>query len=286
MEDTLLLGGDHAIIVPPIINTKDIPTRKTKFIIDSRDRNTNIYKLPSKYTIKPDEPITDVTNVELILTDFRFNNYNVTKYSNILHTSGGNFTIQEGKYDGQSLATELTSLSSTLAVTYNDITEKLTITSSSDITLQFKSPQQRQYDIDVMIDTYMLNSIGRVLGFPIHDYDLLAGVDFEVPNRIDLETENYIVMYMQQAKVYQSKNNNIHNCFAIINKLENSSNGLVMFNNSVSKSFNPPIANLNNLMFKFCDYNGNLYDFQNKEHRFELIFTSLKQTRCYNQIFS
>lgn len=283
MEDTTILD-EHAIISPPAINAKDISIRKTKFIIDSRDRNINKYPSPSKYTITPEEPLTDVTNVELILTDFKFNNYNVNKYNNILHTSGGDYTISQGVYDGSTLASKLTS-STPFTVSYNSVNEKLTITSSLNTTLVFTNPVKKQYNLDTMVDVYMTNSIGHLLGFDIKDYDLVAGVPFEVPNPISLETENYIVMYMQQAKVYQSKNNNIHNCFAIINKLENSSNGLVMFNNTVSKSFNPPIANLNNLVFKFCDYHGNLYDFQNKEHRFELLFSSLKQTRCYNQIF-
>jgi hypothetical protein len=281
MEDNMY---DHAIITPPVINAKDIPVRKIKYIIDSRDRNINLYPNPAKYTIKVDEAITDVTNVELILTDFKFNNYNVRKNNNILHTSNGNYVIPEGTYDGVSIATVLTNLTP-ITVSYNPISEKLTFIGASDVSLTFKSTVKKQYDCENLVDVYLDNSIGKQLGFPINDYDLVANTPFEAPFSLDLENDNYIVMYLQQGKVYQSKHNTTHNCFAIINKSDSCTNGLVMFNNIVSKSFNPPIANLSNLVFKFCDYEGNFYDFQNKEHRFELIFTCLKQTRCYNQIF-
>ena len=150
---------------------------------------------------------------------------------------------------------------------------------------RFKNDEQGRYDLDNFVNEYPNKSVGKLLGFSIDNYILTANTPLEAPYMIDLETETYIIMYMQQAKMYQSKNNKAHNAFAIINKMENNSNGLVMYNNNVMKSFNPAIANLSNLVFKFCDYKGNLYDFQNREHRFEIVFTCFKQTRCYNEIF-
>jgi len=283
MEEQLY--DENAIITPPKINTKDIPIRKYKYIIDSRDRNKDLYPNPARYTIKLDEGLTDVVSAELILTDFKFNNYNVTKYNNILHTDTEDYTIPLGTYDGLSIASTLTSLVPSLTVTFNNISNKLTFESTVNMELKFKSDEQTRYDFDNFVYHYPTNSIGKMLGFAIDNYSLVANTSLEAPYMMDLETENYIIMYMQQAKVYQSKNNNAHNSFAIINKMENSSNGLVMFNNNVTKSFNPAIANLTNLVFKFCDYRGNLYDFQNREHRFEIVFTCFKQTRCYNEIF-
>lgn len=283
MEEQLL--DENAIITPPKINTKDIPIRKYRYIIDSRDRNKDLYPNPAKYTIKLDEGLTDVVNAELILTDFKFNNYNVNKYNNVLHTDTQNYTIPLGTYDGVSMASTLTSMIPALTVTFDDISSKFIFVSSANMELKFKDDEQRRYDFDNFVNDYPANSIGKVLGFAIDNYRLTANAPLEAPYMIDLETENYIIMYMQQAKVYQSKNNKAHNAFAIINKMETNSNGLVMFDNNVTKSFNPAIANLTNLVFKFCDYKGNLYDFQNKEHRFEIVFTCFKQTRCYNEIF-
>tara|TARA_Y100000389_G_C17436830_1_gene506056 strand:+ start:41 stop:895 length:855 start_codon:yes stop_codon:yes gene_type:complete len=283
MEEQLY--DENAIIVPPKINTKDIPIRKYKYIIDSRDRNKNVYPDPAKYIIKLDECITDVVNTELILTDFKFNDYNVTKYSNVLHTDTQDYTIPLGTYDGISIAAVLTSLIPSLTVTFDTISSKLSFVSTVNMEFRFKNNEQARYDFDNSVYNYPMNSVGKMLGFAIDNYALTADNALEAPYMMDLETENYIIMYMQQAKVYQSRNNKAHNAFAIINKMESTSNGLVMFNNIVTKSFNPAIASLTNLSFKFCDYDGNLYDFQNRDHRFEIVFTCFKQTRCYNEIF-
>ena len=275
---------EKAIITPPKIPIEDIPVRKFRYIIDSRDRNTKLYKTQSQYQIQIEESLTDVLSAELVLTDFKFNNYNVTAYNNTLHTSAGEFVIRQGAHSGDSLSNEISD-STPFIVTFDPISQKLTLTSLVNITLKFKSDTQRQYDYDHKIDVYKQNSIGKVLGFGVEDYEMVANVPLEAPYPVDLESSNYIIMYMQQAKNFKSRNNNAHECFAIINKLENASNGLVMHENNVIKRFNPPIADLKKLVFKFCDYDGNLYDFQNKDHRFEIVFTCLKQTRCYNEIF-
>lgn len=284
MEEKLY--DENAIITPPNFKTVDLPIRKYKYIIDSRDRNKNVYKNPAKYNLKLDEGLTDVTRIELKLTDFKFNPYNINDNNCILHTSSlGNFTIQSGVYDGNSIATHISTLTG-INTTFNPITLKLTFNSTINTTFIFKNNNPKQYDFETYVDIYPSKSVGKLLGFDIEDYDLTANVPFEAPFIVDLETENYIIMYMQQAKTYQSRNNNTHNSYAIINKLESTSDGIVMYSNEISKSFNPPIANLTNLKFRFSDYYGNLYDFQNKDHRFEMIFTLLKQTRCYNEIFN
>lgn len=206
-------------------------------------------------------------------------------HNNVLHTDSQDYTIPLGTYDGVSIASTLTSLIPQMTVTFNDISSKLTFLSSINMEFRFKNDEQGRYDLDNFVNEYPNKSVGKLLGFSIDNYILTANTPLEAPYMIDLETETYIIMYMQQAKMYQSKNNKAHNAFAIINKMENNSNGLVMYNNNVMKSFNPAIANLSNLVFKFCDYKGNLYDFQNREHRFEIVFTCFKQTRCYNEIF-
>lgn len=282
---------DKAIITPPKLETKDIPVRRFRYIIDSRDRNKNIYKNPANYSIKLDESLTDVVSAELVLTDFNFNKYNIHKSNNLLHIRGldnlvTEYTIPSGIYNGETLATALSSLVPSMTVTYDGVSQKLTFVSSVTTELMFKSDTPRMYEYEVNVDQYPTKSVGKMLGFDIANYSLEANVPFDAPYMVDLETDNYIIMYMQQAKVYHSKNNHAHNAFAVINKMETSSNGLVMYNNSIKKSFNPPIPNLNSLKFRFCDYNGDLYDFQNKEHRFEIIFTCFKQTRCYNDIFN
>ena len=79
-------------------------------------------------------------------------------------------------------------------------------------------------------------------------------------------------------------NNNAHEAFAVIN---NQSNGNLnnVSEELIKKSYYPALSSMKTFTIKFKDYYGNLYDFQNKDHRFEIIFTCFKQTRGYNEIF-
>lgn len=280
------LLASKAIIEPPKIDSRDLPTRRIRYIIDSRDRNIELYPSPSKYKLKLDEPLTDVVKAELTVSDFKFNDYNITANNNVLHAESGEYSLPLGRYDGPALAQTLTDVTP-FTVTYNSVRDKLTFVADAADRLMFKSTESRQFDQETFVKVYPPKSAGRVLGFDINNYDLEAGVDLEAPYRLYLSDENFIIMYMQLAKVYFSQNNKIHNCFAVLNKSETSTHGLIMHAGAdVAKTFRPPLPNLGTLSFKFTDYEGNLYDFQNKEHRFEIVFTCLRQTRCYNEIFN
>ena len=277
-DDTYI---NKAIIKPPETDFKNLPTRKIRYIVDSRDRNYNMFPSPSKYIINTEEVIRDIVKVDLLLSDFKFNDYNVTKYNNVLLIDSNSYTIPEGKYNAQELCDKINEITS-IEVVYDSITDKFTFKGDRNI-LKFKSDIQERYD-ETMVDVYEENSIGKTLGFPIDNYELNTD-GIEAPYRVNLNSENYIVMYMAPTKVYQSKNNKVLNAFAIINNEE--SNGLFTNGNETlaSKSFNPRLPTFDKLSFKFCDRKGNLYDFQNKEHRMVFVFTCLRQTISYNGIF-
>ena len=69
--------------------------------------------------------------------------------------------------------------------------------------------------------------------------------------------------------------------------INNQSNGNlnIVSEELMKKSYYPALPSMKTFSIKFTDYHGNLYDFQNKDHRFEIIFTCYKQTRSYNEIF-
>lgn len=274
---------DNAIIKPPEVDYKNLPVRKIRYCIDSRDRNHTLYPSPSKYVLDTEEMLKDIVQVELTLADFQFNDYNITTTNNILHTSLGNYEIPPGVYDGELLSDKLTE-STPFMVEYNTVSDKFTFTATEDTTLIFKKDTTIRYDLDSDMNVYPENSIGKTLGFPVSNVELVANEPLEATYRIDLRAENYIVMYLTPAKVYSSKNNRVHNCFAIINKGD--TEGWTTDTVIASKRFTPCLPNLNKLNIKFCDRNGKLYDFQNKEHRMEIVFTCLKQTVGYGGIFS
>jgi hypothetical protein len=291
------LFEEHAVIQPPDFKNVNIPKRKFKYIIDSRDRNTKRYPNPAKYTLHLDHNINDVIMIQIYLLDVPFNNYNITKYNNTLHfldkssTVIDQYSITPGNYTASTLIEalnnaliDLTTNIRVATITYNEITEKIKIEANEDLQLGFKSPIQIKYDESNAIDKYMDNSIGRVLGFGIDNYEIGANDELEAPYTINLKTDDYMTMYIATAKNYYSINQHVHEAFAVIN---NPSNGnlINVSEELMKKSYFPALPSMKTFSIKFKDYYGNLYDFQNKEHRFEIIFTCYKQTRSYNEIF-
>ena len=279
------LFEEHAIIQPPDFKSVNIPKRKFKYIIDSRDRNTKRYPNPAKYTLHLDHNINDVTMIQIYLLDIPFNNYNITRYNNILHIGTDEYTITPGNYSPSTLVEALNNaLSGIATITYNDVTEKIKFIPLGTVEVKCKSPTKKKYDDDNFIDKYMNDSIGKVLGFGIENYEINANEEFEAPYTLNLKPDNYMTMYIATAKNYYSINTHAHEAFAVINNQSNGNLNIVS-EELMKKSYYPALPSMKTFSIKFKDYHGNLYDFQNKEHRFEIIFTCFKQTRSYNDIF-
>ena len=135
----------------------------------------------------------------------------------------------------------------------------------------------------IPVHTYRENTIAQVLGFDAIDYEVTT-TEFFCPFPVNLNARpNYIIMYLGRTKLYFSQNNNAHQSFAII-RPSNKENIVKLGNELITKVYNPPI-DLKKMDFKFVDYNGRLYDFQNQEHSFELKVKCFKQTPKYNNIF-
>ena len=131
--------------------------------------------------------------------------------------------------------------------------------------------------------TYRENTIAQVLGFDAIDYEVTT-TEFFCPFPLNLNARpNYIIMYLGRTKLYFSQNNKAHQSFAII-RPSNKENVVKLGNELITKVYNPPI-DMKKMDFKFVDYNGRLYDFQNQEHSFELKVKCFKQTPKYNNIF-
>lgn len=272
---------DNAVIKPPEVDPKNLPTRKIRYAIDSRDRNHTLYPSPSKYTLDTEEMLKDIVQVDLTLADFPFNDYNITNKNNVLHTSLGDYEIPPGVYDPELLADKISTITP-IQTTYDPVADKFSFTSTENMDLFFKHDKTIKYDNNSVMDVYPNRSVGKTLGFPIQNISLTENTPLEATYRVDLKDEDHIVMYLSPAKVISSKNNVVHNCFAIINKGDTNGYSTEVIS---SKRFNPCLPNFNRLSLKFCDREGRPYDFQNKDHRMELVFTCLKQTVGYNGIF-
>jgi hypothetical protein len=343
-----------------------------RYVIDSRDRNTNIYPSPASYSINLPESILNVESVKLLLADVPFSRYIVHNANNILHISEtGNATnaiaieLITGDYEAVALANHIQSrlnakCNAMYTVTYDNIRDTFTI--SSDLTdkvtegIFYSSCMIACKGDPIIVDDKPSNafkprSICRVIGFGNGDYDgnvsdginkytstgvrtgVLTIIDaitpvvligdmlmltcigingsfpafvtattsttanviipssftgnipassgsitvtnaingrIVAPFRKNFARDKYIVLRVTNVESIYGITNIIDRSFGIINSKDCALNN--EYKHDSYKHFDPPLNSLKKLQISFYDYNGNLYDFQNQEHRLELDF--------------
>lgn len=282
-----------AVIKPPFedFKNREVKNKQTRFVIDSRDRDDSLFPEPNSYEIKLDEDIEDVTSAEIILADIPFSSYIVNNNNNTLHVKIGTTThavsVEVGDYTPSELAAAFTlSLNSTITtgtfnVVYVSIKDNFTISSSVDFTLELS-------DSTMSKGSYANKSIGKVLGFrpetvpsvvgaaePTTMHTYFARATF----RKDFNTNKYIILHIDQMNVNHSTNTVTNKSLALVQKQYTTLNLFSPL--MIKKNFNPPIGRLTKLKLLFKDYYGNLYDFQNQDHRIEIMFESNKHLRKY-----
>jgi hypothetical protein len=260
-----------------------------RYHIDSRDRGISVDPTPSKYTISLfDGIVNDVLSVELLTFNIPFSRYIVHDRNNTLHFTFSDspsvehfVKIVPGNYTQRELCEELHAelTPHSIGCAYVPNQEKCILSSSTNVfSLVIKGDSYTTAD---KMTHFLLktDSICNVIGFAISDH---GSSNDNASNNIigsypmNMDADSYIIMKLKGAKVFKSNNGNVDNCFAIIR------NNILEVNNVtnppiVMKSFNPPLASLNRISISFHDYNGNLYDFNNKDHTLELRFTVMKQ---------
>uniref|UniRef100_A0A6C0BQ26 DUF5901 domain-containing protein n=1 Tax=viral metagenome TaxID=1070528 RepID=A0A6C0BQ26_9ZZZZ len=266
-----------------------------KYLIDSRDRNKTVFPSSSTYDVDLYQNLNNIVSLELMLADVPFSRYLIHKHNNTLHYSTGTtteenvVTIEEGDYENDinSIITALdTALPNGMNITLNTKNKKVTFTSDTQFTLNFKgntvnnlnNPGSNNMDVSMKS-----NSIGKVIGFGIDNYTSINNIsksNYEIvsPYPISFNIEKYIVMRVKRAKVYTANNKPMDDCFAILNNTSNCepNNNYVT---SVVKHFNPPLSDFKKLSITFYDYYGNIYDFNNRDHHFQMKFGVLREGR-------
>jgi hypothetical protein len=247
-----------AVVRPPSVFNEE--TKSTRIVVDSRDRNRQIYPNPNNYVIDLDYDIKEVTAMHIVTQDVPLSLYNITMNNNkikvIMNGEAFIFEVPPGNYDAFDLATTLTTLIG-ITVTFSPTSLKIKFTYTSPFSIDFVD---KQYDW-----------IALLLGFvPQTLYESALDV-IVAPFIINLNIDRYIILNIDQVNVYEGSNNIFKKITSIIgNELSSS---LLHF---IKKSFSPPISRLNKLKIQFLNYYGCGYDFQNRDHRIEFIFESRK----------
>lgn len=273
-----------ALIKPPFEEFKNnqAGNKFTRIIVDSRDRNQSLYPSPSLYEIQLDEEIEDVTAAEVMVMDIPFTSYLININNSKLHVASDSIdylvTIPEGDYTGASLASALSKslVSQTFSlfeISYDTVKDNFSISSNRSFKLRFEAmPTSNLY---------------KVLGFSRSDQDSIIrpanssghthflGSQF----RKDFNDHKYIVLHIDQISLNISNNTNTNKSIALIPNRFSTLNHFTT--TPIKKFFNPPIGRLTKLRFTFKDYYGNIYDFQNADHRIDIMFESSKHLRRY-----
>lgn len=269
----------HNAIIPPPENMES-ETRYTRIIFDSKDRDTGLYPEPNNYEVRFDDDIEDVTSVQLVSVDAPLSSYMINKYFDTFTvTIGGaaqDVVLDHGDYEPGAFAQMVEAKLDTLGafrVTYVATTDNFKIESNVPFSISF--PQS--------------NSLHQVFGFKKAEYTAVASGDLAFPYVVRSEYRrnflfnNYMVLSIDSFDVNKSNGNVLHRTFAVVSK----NYWDINFSDDpkIIKNFTPPIPRLARVKVSFVDRFGNPYDFQNFDHRIELVFSSFKQKRKYQNIF-
>jgi hypothetical protein len=272
----------NAVIPPPQSPSEVI--KYTRLAVDSKSRNKSLYRNPNSYEVRLTNEITDVISAKLINADIPMSMHMVNSYFDNLRVvvDGTTYsvTLDHGTYSESGLASMMegklnAATAATWIVTYNGVRDGFTFAASAGFSMVFGAQP---------------NSLDALLGFDKETYASIdSGLGGAAPHSVTSEYRknflynNCIIMYIDQFDTYQSPDNEMDRCFAILPAMYSQ---LSMSDHpELVKIFSPPIARLAKLVVSFYDRFGNPYDFQNMEHRFELLLTSNKQARKYNSIF-
>jgi len=271
----------YAVVKPPSEWMGD-HEKFTRVIVDSRTRNLTLFPNPNDYEILFDDDINDVISAQLIYIDVPFSNYLVNTNFNTLAVTynGSNYTIvlDTGDYDLDSFKTHLqakldTSLGSG-AITVASITklDAFTFTGLAPFTFKFVN---------------QTNTLAMLLGFRTNkDYTATGTGPYvlQADFRRNFEYNNYLILDIDQFDILKSSDKDLNKSFAIIPQKYADMNIADYFN--YIKNFSPPIPRVTKLRIRFYDRFGNLYDFQNRDHHFEMLLKSHRQRRKYGNIFA
>ena len=272
----------NAVIQPPKDDTFiDNDTKYTRVVIDSRIRDRGLFPNQNSYEIPFEDDINDVKSCRLMYIDMPMPQYLVNSNFNTLHFSVGSTTytatLPTGDYTATGLASAITTamnaaLPATFQVSYSTLLDNYVFNATTAFGLLFNG---------------QTNPLSSLLGFS-ESKDYVSSPDPSTPAypnvisaefRRHFEYNNYVIMDIEQFDILKSIDRDLNKSFAMIPK--NYSAISFWDEQGIVKNFSPPIGRLGKLRIRFYDRYGNPYDFQNMDHRFELLFTSFKQRRKY-----
>ena len=247
-------------------------------VIDSRSRNQDSFPEPNDYQVELANEYRDILEIELLSANIPKSSYNINSANNTIHfdVGGTEYTasVSSGNYDITTLLTDLeTAMNAagsgvTFTVTEDTKTNKITIAGTGAFDLLFNGGTEPIGNQTRTV--YKESSIGYNLGF--RRTDLTGNTTYTAQSIYNIKGENYVLLYIKQLENLETSDinyNNISQSFTKIN-LDTDYNTVKFYSkNGDYKShiiFKEPLQKLSQMIIRFYNYNGSLYDFNGLEH--------------------
>jgi hypothetical protein len=168
----------------------------------------------------------------------------------------------------------------TFRVSYEARQDKFLITCKESFTLLWRGGNTTDFQGSQDTSTYRKGAVGRVLGFGTKD--ALSEDDgsttrphfVRAPFRKNFKQPEYVILRIDGAENNVSQNPASHRSYAILIDNHPTNN-----EQSTIHTYDPPVPRFNRFRISFHDYDGELYDFQNHDHRLEVELISRKQKK-------
>ncbi len=278
----------NAVIKTPRI----IDIRKIRLVVDSRERNMTLFPNPNKYEINLTDFVPNVSSIKMVSSTFPFSSYLINKNNNIIYfeINGVLYTsnVDIGDYaSGTELATAMQNAMNSAVgqdmflVEYILRTDNFRFRSKNAFFLRFKGnaythPFNHNTDY-----AYLQSSIGAVIGFGIKDSESILNLSagdayvysLQSQYRKNFTLDNCLIVHIGMMNLNKSTAMSVDESFAIISR-NNQGQSLLYDGHQIKKLFTPPIKKIAKISVEVLDYYGNLYDFQNQDHRMEFVLES------------
>lgn len=298
---------------PPPSRTGNLPVKLKRMVIDSRSRDATAYPTPARYEVQLHEDLFNVMAVNLVIADVPFPAYLVganrcsVPFSFALPSSSSasstatiNATAQipVGDYEpadlaialGEAMTAAAGAAAASAAAALEATGEVPTFAGAYDARKDAFSVTSSAGAFALLFGGRATDTPAKVLGFGV-DRDFPAwpttGNTYTAvaPYRCDFRKDRFLVLKLSpNAEVITSVTQAIDRTFAVVPASQEALN-INVDADGFEKRWSPPLSRVGRLMVHFTDADGLPYDFQNQDHRLELVFELVGQPFLFPTAF-
>lgn len=272
-------------------------------IVDSAQRNRDMYENPGLYTLDLPKTYTDVISVELMQANVPNSAYTISSRNNILTfrfddaDSGAALntlplstaTLTTGNYTASTMATELaramndinplrTIVGSVFSVTYDPIIQRFKVTGPTK-----RANNTTQDNKSFQFVAGVLHGVDTIIGLGSSSVTSTSNT-LTFPYNVVISPDRYIILSIDGMNRCDGNSSALSNSFCIIPVDSSTSdgdftlkNGDTIDNDTYIFHYTEPLPKLANLRIAFYAPDGSVYDFNGRDHFLVFQITCLSR---------